>query len=357
MKFNPLVAATSLGALTLVAVPAFLTADQPLAPLAFADNSVPAVGQTCPDWVHDRYTVVGPDGNTYATWHPPVDPEIGCTFGHEHGADPRTSKANSDLPAFGYAAAQMGMSEPHVGFKVFVLNAGDVVESNVDNKSADQNVRIVFHMGTSGPKRFTEPMHSMQLDVVDQNDSRFAHVHGMADTGSVDQAGSTCDTPRRGGKDFSTVTCNDAYEIWNGVRFQIIDPSDPYQGIDQTRFGAQPSVAVFDPVTSRDPLDSSRLLFTQALRGDLLSRPDIDPQSPQATYKGCEREMYAGPLFWHNAGQRTVYFTDALGRVSPDGQQDALHTIQQVVSADTGSSSTIWKKRQDFCVDSIHSPN
>lgn len=28
----------------------------------------------------------------YPTWHPPVDPETGCSFGHEHGRDPHGSK-------------------------------------------------------------------------------------------------------------------------------------------------------------------------------------------------------------------------------------------------------------------------
>src|SRR4051794_40576652 len=79
-------------------------------------------GQPCPAWVHDRYVTTGPDGRLYPTWHPPIDPEFGCLFGHEHGADPRSSRADPSLPAFGYAAALMGMQEPHQGFKVFVIN-------------------------------------------------------------------------------------------------------------------------------------------------------------------------------------------------------------------------------------------
>src|SRR5438067_7518874 len=59
--------------------------------LAESDAHVkPVAGQMCPSWVHDQYVTVGPDGKTYATWHPPVDPQYGCYFGHEHGADPRT---------------------------------------------------------------------------------------------------------------------------------------------------------------------------------------------------------------------------------------------------------------------------
>ncbi|MES4792641.1 MAG: hypothetical protein C4321_06300, partial [Chloroflexota bacterium] len=94
-------------------------------------------------WVHDRYVTTGPDGKTYPTWHPPVDPQYGCLFGHEHGADPRTSKADNTLPAFGYAAAQLGMTEPHAGFKVFVINAGDEFEG----RRSTADYRIVFHHG------------------------------------------------------------------------------------------------------------------------------------------------------------------------------------------------------------------
>ena len=57
----------------------------------------PGAGDTCPSELHDGYSVVGPDGKLYPTWHPPrvVDPATGerCTFGHEHGRDP----ARSDL--------------------------------------------------------------------------------------------------------------------------------------------------------------------------------------------------------------------------------------------------------------------
>jgi predicted small secreted protein len=51
----------------------------------------PGTGDTCTREIHDRYSVVAPDGKRYNTWHPPVDPGTGCTFGHEHGRDPRSS--------------------------------------------------------------------------------------------------------------------------------------------------------------------------------------------------------------------------------------------------------------------------
>lgn len=55
----------------------------------------PTAYDTCPAELHESFAVVGPDGKRYPTWHPPVvlDPATGesCTFGHEHGSDPRAS--------------------------------------------------------------------------------------------------------------------------------------------------------------------------------------------------------------------------------------------------------------------------
>src|SRR5690606_23531193 len=115
---------------------------------------------------HDRYATLGPDGKKYPTWHPPVDPLTGCTFGHEHGRDPRGSALYhlvGDLP-FGYAneqlnAAGLGMQrhEDHVGHKVEWENdvhmqleggAGTIVDLRCD-------VLTKLHQGTHSKDAFT----------------------------------------------------------------------------------------------------------------------------------------------------------------------------------------------------------
>lgn len=72
-------------------------------------NWTPTAVDTCPAALHRSFSVVGPDGKLYPTWHPPqvVDPATGetCTFGHEHGDDPATS----DI--FDLVAAQLGSTE------------------------------------------------------------------------------------------------------------------------------------------------------------------------------------------------------------------------------------------------------
>jgi hypothetical protein len=58
-------------------------------------NWTPTAHDTCSAELHRSFSVVGPDGKLYPTWHPPtvVDPATGrtCSFGHEHGDDPSTS--------------------------------------------------------------------------------------------------------------------------------------------------------------------------------------------------------------------------------------------------------------------------
>jgi hypothetical protein len=72
---------------------------------------------TCSKSFHDTYFVLGPDGKKYPTWHPPtaVDPENGreCTFGHEHGRDPRGSALwNFAREHFAYDANRNGVVDP-----------------------------------------------------------------------------------------------------------------------------------------------------------------------------------------------------------------------------------------------------
>jgi hypothetical protein len=299
--------------------------------------------------VHDRYVIGGPDGKTYPTWHPAVDPTFGCFLGHEHGADPATARANSAPPAFGYIGSLIGDDEPHEGFKVFVTNVGDVTEGRTVN--ADQ--RVVFHMGTAGVKRYTTRFHSMQYDYIARDGTgREAHLQGMADTSGSDQVGSVCDQPRKGGRDFSTVGCNDAYEIWSAATLQVIHPDDPFTDVFQTRVTMTFTPAVFDPITTRDPRDNNVLLFTQRVRGN----PAIDPFSPQATYRGCDREAYYGPSYWRNTGRPTVYFTDVYGHVSRSGQ-DGAHPLRQAVGSVTSTNNEQFKLPSEFCLHGVHAPN
>lgn len=166
---------------------------------------------TCSQAIHDSYYVVAPDGRRYPTWHPPevTDPATGkkCSFGHEHGRDPKESAlwqkvrqhfafdanrdgkissaelASAGLP-FGYVNEQLdvynsargivnGMRhEDHVGHKVEWENdvmlqrntCGSVSHPGCWNR-IDVGVKCDFlmkpHQGTHSADAFVNNMHEI----------------------------------------------------------------------------------------------------------------------------------------------------------------------------------------------------
>lgn len=313
---------------------------------------------TCTEAEHNNYFAMGADGKKYSSWHPPTHTN-GCTFGHEHGADPVTSVADNTPPAFGYAAEQMNMVEPHTGFKVFVVSQGTIVHRGTDGQfvPAPADARIVFHMGTGGVGRYSQQFHSLEYDYIARDGSgREFHIYGMANTGDTVDNGSTCDFPRKGAKDFSTLGCNDPYEIWNNVNFTIHDPTDPCCGPGQSMLYVGGSTAVNDPITTRDPADNSRLVFSQNVY-----RPSsgIDPTSPQAHFRGCNRDDYVGPHYWNvfdQFRQNGTIWTDAFGDVQPG---PGPNRIQQYVSPPPAQNDpTFFLLAQvDHCHSGTHTPN
>lgn len=132
----------------------------------------------CSKEIHARYWTYGPDGKVYPTWHPPRDPS-GCSFGHEHGDDPRNSDLFSETGwhPFGYTSEVMHdhMSEhshrheDHVGHKVLSVNNVNVIQG--DNGTsffppsgtviAVCDVLLKFHQGTHSPDAFTNNVHEL----------------------------------------------------------------------------------------------------------------------------------------------------------------------------------------------------
>ncbi|MFN8075619.1 MAG: RICIN domain-containing protein [Kineosporiaceae bacterium] len=144
-----------------------------------AKGYVPRAGE-CSIAVHARYWTYGPDGKVYPTWHPPTGPD-GCTFGHEHGDDPRTSVlfASVGWPAFGYVNEQLAPSNPasqrdedHVGHKVSVAGPVDVhaggTPENKGNPTAPVtmtcNALLKFHQGTHSPDALTNNLHELMYN-------------------------------------------------------------------------------------------------------------------------------------------------------------------------------------------------
>jgi hypothetical protein len=166
----------------------------------------PGPGDTCPVAVHNKYSTVGPDGKLYPTWHPPVDPETGCTFGHEHGRDPHGSHlygSVGDIP-FGFANEQLDTWDPtgmrhedHVGHKVEWEND---VEMHLDG-IADAvltikcDILVKLHQGTHSKDAFTNNLHELVYHIK-CSDGTELHITTMNPIGRPGGFTRTCDGAR-----------------------------------------------------------------------------------------------------------------------------------------------------------------
>ncbi|MDX2171080.1 MAG: hypothetical protein SF182_28690 [Deltaproteobacteria bacterium] len=157
---------------------------------------VPGRFDTCSKALHDAFSVVGPDGKRYPSWHPPqvVDPASGrlCSFGHEHGRDPSGSHLAAWLAAhfadarqpdragipFGYAnesldawiAAVGGHQhrhEDHVGHKLEWENDLQLRRSNTPGGQGSTPIDVTcdvlakIHQGTHSPDAFGMNVHEV----------------------------------------------------------------------------------------------------------------------------------------------------------------------------------------------------
>ena len=299
----------------------------------------PVILGFCAAAVHDRYVVTGPDGNLYRTWHPqqvPVDAAAPggaqCRFAHEHGDDPRTSRADRKPPAFGYVNAVAGTphDEAHEGFKVFVANRGTV---NDEGRRMKAHSRVVAHMGTGGVARFVRPHHSLELTM--KKGAYRVHVQGMADTAL---AGSICERDAGAGIGRTVVTlpgtgCDvgSLYEIW-----QFVLPIRFPDGTEVAR--AHASTAVFDPITVMDPADRTRLV------------PSGEAFPQWGAGRGCDREAYHGPVYWYNRrGSTTTYRTDAFGVIRPDGGLVQTVSRHDAIGIPMTADQTLFKLHRPTC--------
>lgn len=322
---------------------------------------VAEAGKECPTWVHDGHVAAGPDGKFYPTWHPDIDPDYGCYFGHTHGDDPRVSSVAQTMPAFGYVGAVAGMAEPHAGFKVFNFECGEPGDQGPSRIAS----RFVMHMGTSGVARYMMAFHSIEYDARACDGSWEVHLKGMGNFGDGIPVGSICDNPRQGGRDFSTIGCveagkpENAYEIWGG-HFSVRYP-DEFDELFQSRAYVQLVPALFDPVTTLDPTDMHQVVYT----ADIVYPGQFDPLSQQSPFRGCRMETYQGPLSINNRNSPVKYITDVYGVIQEDAIEGDPGTLVQYVSAvrvdgaaaNASQNGTQFKKEFDFCSPFLHAPN
>lgn len=100
---------------------------------AYMHSWQPTEYDTCTAAEHEAYAVAGPDGKLYPGWHPPVHERADgttCTFGHEHGDDPR----NSDL--YVWVMEQYAAEARAAGRVVETIDAaaGEYLDAVLDRK-------------------------------------------------------------------------------------------------------------------------------------------------------------------------------------------------------------------------------
>lgn len=324
----------------------------------------PGRTDTCSPDLHNSYATVGPDGKKYPTWHPPVDPLSGCSFGHEHGRDPRGSalyKTVGDLP-FGYAneqldVAQIGLQrhEDHVGHKIEwendVLlrvkgNAGGVIELRCD-------VMAKLHQGTHSKDAFTNNLHELMYHLR-CSDRTELHVTMLSAIGKPGEFVSSCggtvhagtatpaNSPAGGGhrripdarclvprmlvaegqqSDFNAL--HESWETHNEIRtadgkrlaafdpyFQVFRPSRYYDA-SVNGFVARPAALCTLTIDDRRARGNECSGMSTMVDGVPHS---VDYDDPQSRFNGVRRQMDLNNNVISNANGPTVWYTDPLGR-------------------------------------------
>lgn len=190
-----------------------LACDEPGAPGAPVAPSGPATaygiwtpgpGDDCTAQQHDAYAVVGPDGKLYPTWHPPIDPATGCSFGHDHGRDPRGSALYAQVGPVPFGLANEALedwdptgirNEDHVGHKIEWENGVEMrFGSDAANAIFDVRCDVLtkLHQGTHSRDAFTNNVHELVYHVR-CTDGTAMHVTMLAAIGTPGQFERSCD--------------------------------------------------------------------------------------------------------------------------------------------------------------------
>lgn len=356
-------------ALSLLAVTACETATDPVAPFLGDQPEIvgdavafgiwaPSGPDTCSAAIHDQYSAVGPDGLRYPTWHPPVDPATGCTFGHEHGRDPSGSDLFEEVGAipFGYANQHLQTggfgaprNEDHVGHKIEWEND---IQMNVGGAGAEVlditcDVMTKLHQGTHSPDAFTNNMHEVVYHVRCTDGTGFSATL-LTPIGVAGEMVVGCDreihidagtanpsiSPDGGGKRaIPEASClqqrviapadgrprfdsalRESWEISASLRTQnnktIASFNPYYQVMDPSRF--------FDTSSDRDmarPIDLCRLPgLVGEDRCEAVGTDSISWDDPRSPFKGVRRFVDVNANRVRNADGPNIWYTNALGR-------------------------------------------
>ena len=362
----------------------------------------PSGTDTCTRELHDSYSVVGPDGLRYPTWHPPVDP-TGCTFGHEHGRDPRGSNLyaeTGDIP-FGYANQHLAESgfgaarnEDHFGHKIewengMVMQAGNTGTATLEIRC---DVLTKLHQGTHSPDAFTNNLHEVAYHIRCTDGTAFSATL-LTPIGTPGELVAACDrerhvpvgtatpanSPDGGGKravpDAACVTEHVAVPAGERPRFDaalheswevsaslrradghwLVAFNPYYQVSDPSRYYA--------PGADRSMLRPIDLCYTDAARGRDrcagLPAEQITWDDERSPFKGVRRFVDINGNSVSNADGPNVWYTDPLGR---NGRTTPFPgSLRQWISrrdnAGLGIHGGVMGRTRDYNARGVRAPN
>jgi len=312
----------------------------------------PGAHDTCTTEIHDSYAVVGSDGKLYPTWHPPVDPGTGCTFGHEHGRDPRGSDLFAEVGwiPFGLANEAIDFFAPHPGFKIeWENNVQMGVQGGVGQLfEIECDVLFEIHQGSAGSGRFRQPRHEMGyfIDCSDGTVARFQIVTAIGHEGEYTRA---CD-----GSDITVAAvpnglnggghrripdseCARRLLVPEGQRSNFGLLRESWQFSQSIRasnnrsllsigpyFNVRNPSRVFDPdspnllinvidLCYRDEPDGLKARGPMCEQSTLVD-PSVAWDSPTSAFDGADRDVDINGIRIRNEGGSEVWYTDGFGR-------------------------------------------
>lgn len=367
----------------------------------------PGAGDTCTQETHNRYSTVGPDGKLYPTWHPPVDPATGCSFGHDHGRDPSGSDLRDwvgKIP-FGYANEQLDIYDPssprhedHVGHKVEWAND---IELDVRGPASGIirircDVLTKLHQGTHSRDAFTNNLHEV-VYAIDCGDGMKVHYTALTAigrpgefrescTGTFIQAGtaSPASSPSGGGfRSLPTRTCIEQIKVGEGQNSNYfalnenwetdlflqregggrLFSANPYFQVRNASRFFDPAVAgnVGRPIAACDEVNGGL-----RLRGGYCRESTNDGalqglafDDPRSAFDGARRVVDVNGNRIRNAGGPEVWYSDPYGRNArtepfPGSLRQRLSSVDNDIGVDVNGPVI---GNRDYGGRGVHAPN
>lgn len=370
----------------------------------------PGPGDTCTIEIHNRYNTIGPDGKIYPTWHPPVDPATGCTFGHEHGRDPHGSHLYAsvgDIP-LGYANEQLDTWDPngkrhedHYGHKIEWENDVTMhiegIADEVLNLKCD--IMTKLHQGTHSKDAFTNNLHELVYHIK-CTDGTEMHVTTMNPIGQPGGFTRTCDgaridvgtpnpsnSPSGGGQRVipdrvcvdrfvlvpqgqNTSFNNGIHESWQtntSIRMEdgkTIASFDPYYQVNMPSRFHDPGMAditgrminVCYEVESNGDRARSTACNSATANGTITGMVQTDPRSP---FNGVSRFVDINGNRVDNANGPLVVYTDPFGKHGKTSPFPG--SIKQIISRTNNSAVPFHGPRigdsRNYGGVGVHAPN